>query len=95
MTAHPPAIHALLDGKADAAKVDAFLKGKTFPHVEGSTVTWVFRGEADGVTLRHWIYGLETGTALTRIPNTDLWYLVLDGIPPCSRVEYKLELHLG
>ena len=82
MTAHPPAINALLDGHADAAKVEAFLKGKTFPHVEGSTVTWVFRGEADGVTLRHWIYGLETGTALTRIPNTDLWYLVLDGIPP-------------
>ncbi len=87
-----PAIQALIDGGADGAKVDAFLKGRAFPLVEGGTVTFVFRGEADGIILRHWIYGLESATSLSRIPNTDLWYLVLDGIPPCSRVEYKLEL---
>jgi enterochelin esterase-like enzyme len=85
------AIHALLDGSADAAKVDAFMEGKTFPLVEGTSVTVVWRGEADSVNLRHWIFGLESSTALSRIPNTDLWYLTLE-IPPCSRVEYKLQV---
>jgi hypothetical protein len=50
------------------------------------------KGDADGVNLRHWIFGLESSNALARLPNTDLWYLVLE-IPPKSRVEYKFEVH--
>jgi len=45
-------------------KVDAFLKENTFPLVEGPKVTWVWRGDADGVNLRHWIFGLEQDSAL-------------------------------
>mgnify|MGYP003595584270 CR=1 FL=1 len=86
------AISALLDGHANGEKVDAFLEGKAFPLVEGTSVTFVYRGEAEGVSLRHWIYGLESSNSLARIPNTDLWHLTLD-IPPKSRVEYKLEVH--
>jgi hypothetical protein len=62
--------------------------------VEGGSVTFVFRGEADGVNLRHWVFGLESSNALARLPNTDLWYLTLE-IPPKSRVEYKYEVHRG
>ena len=51
-------------------------------------------GQADGVSLRHWVYGLESSTALSRVPGTDLWYLTLE-IPRASRVEYKLEIHRG
>lgn len=90
--AAPLAIQSLLDGKADAEKVDAFMKGRSFPIVEGREVTVVWRGEADAVSLRHWIFGLESSTSLARIPNTDLWHITLE-IPPCSRVEYKLEIH--
>ncbi len=86
------AIQTLLDGHANGHKVDAFLDGKSFPLVEGTNVTFVYRGEAEGVSLRHWIYGLETSNSLVRIANTDLWHLTLD-IPPQSRVEYKLEIH--
>src|SRR5205823_1329965 len=65
-----------------------------FPLVEGTHVTVIWVGQADGVSLRHWIYGLESSTALARVPGTDLWYLTLE-IPPASRVEYKLEIHRG
>jgi enterochelin esterase-like enzyme len=86
------AIQQLIDSKPDAAKVDRFLEGRTIPIVEGAVVTFIWRGEANGVSLRHWIFGLESGSALERIPNTDLWYLTLD-IPHNSRVEYKFEVH--
>jgi enterochelin esterase family protein len=91
MTAQPPAITALIANAPDGHKVDAFMKGKSFPLVEGPNVTFVWRGEAEGVSLRHWIYGLETSSSLSRIPNTDLWYLTLD-IPARSRIEYKFEV---
>ena len=87
-----PAIQGLIESSPDNAKVDKFLAGKAIPLVEGPSVTFVWRGEAQAVNLRHWIYGLETSTALARVPNTDLWYLTLD-IPHNSRVEYKFEIH--
>lgn len=71
--------------------VTAFLAAHAFPLVEGSSVTFAFRGEAEGVVLRHWIFGLETSNELVRLPNTDLFYLSLE-IPPQSRVEYKFEV---
>ena len=88
------AIQELLRSGPDSGKVEAFLAfpGRSFPLVEGPHVTIVWRGEADGVNLRHWIFGLESESALSRMPNTDLWYLTLD-IPHGSRVEYKFEIH--
>jgi enterochelin esterase-like enzyme len=94
VTSPPLAIQQLLDGEATPEKVAAFLADRTFPIVEGNKITVVWRGEADAVNLRHWIYGLESSTALARITDTDLWHLTLD-IPPRSRVEYKLEVHRG
>jgi enterochelin esterase-like enzyme len=91
MKAARPAIQTLLESNPDNAKVDQFLKSRAVPVVEGTSVTFIWRGEANGVKLRHWIYGLETANALARVPNTDLWYLTLD-IPRNSRVEYKFEL---
>src|SRR5262249_38311592 len=71
--------------------VDAFLASHSFPLVEGGTCTFVWRGEADAVTLKHWIFGLPQMQSFTRLPGTDLWYLVIE-LPPRSRVEYKLEV---
>jgi enterochelin esterase-like enzyme len=88
------AIQKLLKSGPDAGKVDKFLaaKGRTFPLIEGRNVTFIWRGDANAVTLRHWIFGLESDASLIRVPNTDLWYLTLD-IPSESRVEYKFEIH--
>ena len=88
------AIHKLIDGRLDAARVQAFLAGRSFPIVEGTSVTFVWVGHADNVQLRHWIYGLESSNALVRVAGTDLWHLTLE-IPHNSRVEYKYEIHRG
>ncbi|HEY1088922.1 MAG TPA: hypothetical protein VGE37_14560, partial [Archangium sp.] len=79
--------------KKDPAKnVDAFMAAqKAFPIVEGQRVTFIFRGHAEGVHLKSWVYGLPNSQPLARVDDTDLWYLTLD-IPPKSRVEYKLEV---
>jgi enterochelin esterase family protein len=86
-------IQTLLASKPDHAAAKAFHDAaERFPIVEGSSITFVWHGHADGVTLRHWIYGLESDSALIRVPNTDLFYLTVE-IPHGSRVEYKYEVH--
>ncbi|MFO0594980.1 MAG: alpha/beta hydrolase-fold protein [Myxococcaceae bacterium] len=85
------AIDLLKASHPDMAAVDAFMKDKTFPLVEGTKVTFIFRGAADGVYLKTWVYGLDNSHPLHRVGETDLWYLTLD-IPRKSRVEYKLEI---
>jgi enterochelin esterase family protein len=93
--AHRLAIRALLEGPLSNDAIDAFVLGREFPLVEGASVTFVWRGEADGVRLRHFIYGLPASQPFTRVPGTDLWHLTLD-LPEKSRVEYKLEIdHAG
>jgi len=88
------AIQELLASAPDSAKAHAFIAGKKFPLLEGTSATFVWLGAADGVSLRHWIFGLESSNALARVPHTDLWYLTMD-IPPGSRIEYKYEVHRG
>jgi len=89
-TARP--IDELIEAWSDAQKAKDFIASHRFPLVDGSLVTFVWLGHADGVSLRHWVYGLESSTTLTRAPNTDIWHLTLE-IPPSSRVEYKFEIH--
>jgi enterochelin esterase-like enzyme len=91
----PLAIHAFLDkGKPEPSAIDAFLREHSFPLVEGKRATFVFRGQADAVNLRHWIYGLESSQPFERVWDTDLWFHVHE-MPPGSRVEYKLEVIRG
>ncbi|MBL9038127.1 MAG: hypothetical protein JNG84_06405 [Archangium sp.] len=85
------AIDQLKRRKPDAEALDAFMQGRTFPIVEGHKVTFVYRGHAEVVHLKSWVYGLPNSQSLHRLDKTDLWYLTLD-IPPKSRVEYKLEI---
>jgi enterochelin esterase family protein len=86
---HRLAIGALLESKTP--DVDAFLKDHTFPLIEGQSVTFAWRGEADHVRLRHFIYGLPASQPFARVPGTDLWHLTLD-LPERSRIEYKFEI---
>jgi enterochelin esterase family protein len=89
------AIHELEQrGTLTPEAIDEFLGSRSFPLVEGRTVTFVYRGQADAVHLRHWIYGLGSSQAFERLNGTDLWFLSLE-IPRRSRVEYKLELVQG
>jgi enterochelin esterase-like enzyme len=84
----------LAAGDLSPAAIDRFLAKHRWPIVEGSTVTFVYRGPADAIFLQHFIYGLASAQPFTPVMGTDLWYLNQE-IPVRSRVEYKLELHLN
>lgn len=73
---------------ASPGDIDGFIQNNSFPLVDGNMVTFVFRGAADQVALRHWIYGLPSSIPLNRLGHTDLWYCVLE-FPEGSRIEYK------
>ncbi len=78
----------------DDAALDAFVERRGSPIVEGPSVTFIYRGEADAVYLQHFIFGLESSNKMTRVRGTDLWHVVID-VPQNSRFEYKLLLERG
>lgn len=91
-----PALLRLLveNERVDDRAIDEFLARNPSPIVEGSTVTFLYRGAADAVLLRHFVYGLPSAQPFRRHAGTDLWHLSLE-VPPRSRFEYKLEVVQG
>lgn len=77
--------------EAEVQDFEDFFDGRDFPVNEGHYTTFAYRGEADEVRLRHWIYGLPSSLPLTRVGDSDLWLLVQE-LPPGSRIEYKFEV---
>jgi len=90
-------LEAILAGHGDGltpADVDRLLGEHAFPHIAGTTATFAYRGPAEEVRLRHWIFGLPSSQAFWRVYDTDLWLLSME-LPERSRVEYKLEVVEG
>jgi enterochelin esterase-like enzyme len=85
-----PLAALLADGVPSAAAIDAFLANHSFPLVEGRQATFVYRGLADALYLRHFVFALPASMPFQRIEGTDLWTCHLD-LPAGSRVEYKLD----
>ncbi len=54
-------------------------------------MTFVYRGAAEAVHLRHWIYGLPATQPFAQRRRDDLWVLRIE-LPENSRIEYKLEI---
>ena len=89
------AIGALEDRlRSDPSALDRFMEESSFPLADPPLYTFVYRGGADAVRLRHWIYGLPTSQDFVRMTGTDLWYRTVE-LPPGSRVEYKFEVVSG
>jgi enterochelin esterase-like enzyme len=87
-----PALRKLFrKGPPAPTDVDAFIAASAFPLVDGSDVTFVWRGQAEQVFLRCWISGFDTAQPLQALAGTDLWVTTID-LPPGSRIEYKFEL---
>ena len=78
----------------DPAVLDRFVARHGSPIVEGERVTFVFRGEADEVRVRHRVVGLPDPLEMRRLAGTDLW-AATTGLPEGSRVEYQLETRRG
>jgi enterochelin esterase-like enzyme len=72
-----------------SAAIAELIATTEFPHVEGRSVTFLFHGEAQEVTLQHWIHGLPGSLPFRRLRRSDAWVLTLD-VPPRSRMEYKI-----
>lgn len=85
----PSQLAELVSSGATPEKIDEYIEAHEFPAVSDDFVTFLFRGKADRVDLRHWIYGLPSSIPMARIGNTDLWFQVLQ-FPDNSRIEYKL-----
>jgi len=77
----------------DAESVTRFLERYGSPIVEGPLTTFLHRGEADAVSVRHRVVGLPDPLPMRRIENTDLWFVVVD-LPSGSRIEYQLEVSI-
>ena len=78
----------------DSATIDGFLAKNRSPIVEGPTITFLWRGRADDVRLRHFVFGLPSSQRFRHIKGTDLWYLSME-VPRGSRIEYKLEIEIA
>ncbi len=78
----------------DDAAVDRFVSRHGSPIVEGERATFLFRGEVDGVRVRHRVVGLPDPLEMRRIEGTDLWAASMV-LPEGSRVEYQLESRRG
>src|SRR5689334_13184572 len=86
------AINRLLERKPlDAATIDRFLERHAVPVIEGPRATFLWRGHADEVAVRHRVVGLADPLPLRRVRDTDLWYVTTD-IPEGSRIEYQYEV---
>ena len=81
----------LRKGKPEPADVDAFIASTRFPLVDGSDVTFVYRGAADAVFLRCFISGLDAAQPLQLLGESDLWATTIE-LPKGSRIEYKFEV---
>jgi enterochelin esterase-like enzyme len=79
---------------ADVGAVDRFLLRHTVPIIEGRFATFLWRGEAEEVMVRHRVVGLPDPMPLRRLSETDLWYATIE-LPGGSRVEYQLEVVRG
>jgi enterochelin esterase-like enzyme len=78
----------------EPAVIDRFLARHDVPIVEGARCTFLYRGEADQVSLVHRAVGLPEHIPLRRLYLTDLWYVVVE-LPEGSRFEYQLEVARG
>ena len=87
-----PALRKLIRKRRPSpADIDALIQDQDFPLVDGTDVTFVFRGEADAVYLRCWISGLDTAQPFQTLEGTDLWATTIE-LPKGSRIEYKFEV---
>jgi enterochelin esterase family protein len=87
-----PALRKLFrKGAPTRAEIDTFIAGAEFPLVDGSDITFVYRGNAEAIFLRCWISGLDTAQPFQELQDTDLWATTIE-LPPGSRIEYKLEV---
>jgi enterochelin esterase-like enzyme len=79
---------------SDDGAIDRFLLRHQTPIIEGRFATFLWRGDADEVLVRHRVVGLPDPLPLRRLANTDLWHATIE-LPEGSRVEYQFDIVRG
>ena len=69
--------------------IDRLLRDHRIPLVEGSTCTFLWRGEADWVGIEHRTMGVPIPLPLRRLKGTDLWHASVE-LPPAARIQYRI-----
>ena len=88
---HPALAALLADGLPTSEAVDAFIEANDLPLTEPGAVTFVFRGEAERVSLIRFVAGAERAP-FRAIPGAGLWLLRLE-VADGGRLEDKLAVH--
>lgn len=89
--------HALALLRTEGASPEAInqlLREHSIPLVEGSTCTFLWRGEADWVGVEHRVMGVPIPLPLRRMKNTDLWYASVE-LPRGARIQYRILVRRG
>ncbi|MGO0575798.1 alpha/beta hydrolase-fold protein [Ornithinimicrobium panacihumi] len=84
-------------GRPTAADIDRFIARRQVPIVEGPKCTFLYRGEADAVAVRHRIVNQPQHVPMKKIEPVDglpLWFVTIE-LPAHSRVEYQIEVRTG
>ncbi len=88
-------IDRLRAAAADPAALDALLGEATVPIVEGTSCTFLWRGDADAVGVEHRVTGLPDPVVMRRLRGGgDLWHATVE-LPPGSRIEYRILVRRG
>lgn len=77
--------------KADPVEIDRLVKEQSFPFVEPGRAIFVYKGEAEAVSLRPMIAGFPGPHRFAPLNGHHLWWLALP-LPDGARLEYKLEV---
>jgi len=91
---HQGALTRLRTEGATPEAIDQLLRDHSIPLVEGSTCTFLWRGEADWVGVEHRVMGVPIPLPLTRLKDTDLWYATVK-LPRGARVQYRYLIRRG
>ncbi len=69
--------------------IDSLLRENRIPLVEGSTCTFLWRGQADWVGIEHRTMGIPIPLPLRRLKGTDLWHVSVE-LPRAARIQYRI-----
>ncbi|MFZ0128847.1 MAG: alpha/beta hydrolase-fold protein [Candidatus Dormiibacterota bacterium] len=74
--------------------IDQLLRDHRVPLVEGTTCTFLWRGDAEWVGVEHRMAGVAMPLALRRLKDTDLWYASVE-LPRGARIQYRILVRRG
>ena len=90
----PRALPRLRSEGSSPEAIDQLLREQRIPLVEGTTCTFLWRGEADSVAIEHRMLEVPMPLPLRRLKGTDLWYASVE-LPRGARIQYRILVRRG